>query len=155
MTDPFRNVVGSVDDPVEQWPYEALVSTIERGTLKDWRPILTAISRSPWGVVARQVEDFLSYESPYGVGPLLRRRIERARREAGERERQTAAARVRAMVEASGLSREEFAREIGTSPSRLSTYCTGRVSPSAALFVRMENVSAAGDARGLIDRDRE
>lgn len=99
MTDPFRNVVGSVDDPVEQWPYEALVSTIERGTLKDWRPILTAISRSPWGVVARQVEDYLSYESPYGVGPLLRRRIERARREAGERERQTAAEDARGLID--------------------------------------------------------
>lgn len=143
MTDPFRNVVGSAADPVEQWPYEALVSTIERGTLRDWVPILRAISRSPWGGVARQVEDYLAYESPYGVGPLLRRRIEAARGAAEEGERAAAAARVRALVEESGLSREEFARGIGTSPSRLSTYCTGRVSPSAALLVRMEKVSAA------------
>lgn len=136
----FRNVEGSPDLPVDQWPYEALVAAIERGTLRDWLPILAAIRRSPWGVVARRVEAYLGYESPYGVGPLLRRAVAAARRDAESAERAVVAGRVRELVARSGRSREEFAREIGTSRSRLSTYCTGRVAPAATLLVRMERV---------------
>lgn len=141
MSIAFRNVEGSPDQPVETWPYEALVAAIERGTLRDWMPILRAIRRAPWGVVARQVEAYLGYASPYGVGPLLRRTIDSARRRAEADEKQVVAARVRDLVERSGLSREEFAREIGTSRSRLSTYCSGKVVPAATLLVRMERVA--------------
>lgn len=141
MSEPFRNVLGSAGQPVEQWPYEALVAAIERGTLGDWIPIIRAIQQAPWGLVARQVEDYLGYAQPYGVAPLLRSTIERARTAAEASERQAAAARVRDLVARSGLSREEFASRIGTSRSRLSTYCTGRVTPSAALLIRMERVA--------------
>ncbi|MBB2890810.1 XRE family transcriptional regulator [Flexivirga oryzae] len=79
MSEPFRNVLGSAGQPVEQWPYEALVAAIERGTLGDWVPIIRAIDQAPWGSVARQVEDYLGYAQPYGVAPLLRSTIERAR----------------------------------------------------------------------------
>jgi transcriptional regulator with XRE-family HTH domain len=48
---------------------------------------------------------------------------------------------VAALVRASGLTRAEFASRIGTSASRLSTYVTGKVTPSAALLVRMRDVS--------------
>jgi len=137
----FRNVEGSPHQPVEEWPYEALVATIERGTLNDWLPIIRAIGAAPWGVVARQVEEYLEYASPYGVGPLLRRTIDKARAEREGDERREVAARARAAVERSGLSRAEFARAIGTSRSRLSTYCSGSVVPSAALLVRMERVA--------------
>jgi transcriptional regulator with XRE-family HTH domain len=41
----------------------------------------------------------------------------------------------------SRLSRAEFASRIGTSPSRLSTYVTGKVTPSAALLVRMRRTA--------------
>lgn len=41
-----------------------------------------------------------------------------------------------ASVAASGLSRGEFAVEMGTSQSRLSTYLAGKVVPAAALLVR-------------------
>jgi transcriptional regulator with XRE-family HTH domain len=47
---------------------------------------------------------------------------------------------------ASGLSRAEFAARIGTSPSRLSTYATGKVVPSAAMLVRMRRQASAGTA---------
>lgn len=46
----------------------------------------------------------------------------------------------------SGLSRAEFASRVGTSASRLSTYVSGRVTPSAALLLRMRRVA---DARHL------
>jgi DNA-binding transcriptional regulator YiaG len=106
-------------------------------------PIIREVRRLPWGSVARQVETYLGYTAPYGVGPLLRRAVASARHDAEAEERAIVAGRVGEFVERSGLSRAEFAREIGTSRSRLSTYCTGSVSPSAALLVRMERVSRA------------
>lgn len=138
MTTAFRNVEGSAAMPVERWPYEALVAAIERGTLRDWLPLIRAIERSPWGAVARRVEEYLGYASPYGVGPLLRRTVSRARAAAEAHEREVVADRVRSLVRRSGLSNEEFARGIGTSRSRLSTYASGKVTPAATLLVRME-----------------
>ena len=93
--------------------------------------------------MARQVEDYLSYEQPYGVGPLLTRAIARARRQAEAAERAQVAEEVRQLVEQSGLSLTEFASRMGTSVSRLSTYRSGRVTPSAALMTRMRRVSGS------------
>lgn len=143
MSVAFRNVEVALAAPVEQWPYEAIVTAIERGSLADWVPIARAIRRSPWGIVARQVQDFLGYARPYGVGPLLARAIVRARRDRARDERDEVAAMVGACIAGSGLSRAAFAREIGTSPSRLSTYESGKVVPSAALLLRMTRVSGA------------
>lgn len=139
----FRNVEGSPEAPVEQWPYEALAATIERGTLRDWLPIIRAIQDSPWGTVARRVESYLGYAAPYGVGPLLGRAITRARAGAQAREREVVAEEVRSLIRRSGLSSERFAQAIGTSRSRLSTYASGKVVPAATLLVRMRAVAGA------------
>lgn len=149
MTDTFRNVNGSSRLPVEQWPYEALVSAIERGTLADWLVLIRAIESSPWGPVARAVEAYLGYEHPYGVGPLLKRAIGNARASADRRERDAVAESVRSLIRQSGLSMDQFARAIGTSRSRLSTYASGKVVPAATLLVRMQNLA---DAAGAAER---
>ena len=99
----FRNVDVDPSAPVERWPYEAIVTVIERGTLEDWLILIRAITADPWGPVARQVEDYLSYEQPYGVGPLLTRAIARARRQAEATERALVAEEVGQLVEQSGL----------------------------------------------------
>jgi hypothetical protein len=138
----FRNV-DVADDRVEAWPYEALVTAIERGTIGDWARIGRAIGAEPWGEVARQVEEYLEYADEPGVGPLLRRRIARARAQREQAEREAVAAEVRGHVARSGLSREQFARRIGTSRSRLSTYCSGRVTPSATMLLRMRRQADA------------
>jgi DNA-binding transcriptional regulator YiaG len=75
-------------------------------------------------------------------------RVYRARQE--ERERLLVAREIRRLVAVSGLSQREFASYVGTSPSRLSTYATGKVVPSAALLVRMK-----GAARMLAERPRD
>ncbi|MGL5816485.1 MAG: helix-turn-helix domain-containing protein [Phycicoccus sp.] len=138
MTRPaFRNVDADPSAPVETWPYEALVAAIERGTIGAWVRITGAIDREPWGDVARQVEEYLSYASPHGVGPLLHRAIARSRAQADARERDEVAAEVAGLVERTGLPVAEVARRIGTSRSRLSTYRSGRVVPSATLLVRL------------------
>lgn len=141
----FRNVDAAPDDDVSTWPYEALVTAIDRGLVPDWRPIFTEIRRSPWGQTARRVERYLVYREPDGVGTLFRLAIERARDDRERAEREEVARRVRAAVDRSGLPAGEFARLVGTSPSRLSTYVTGRVTPSAALMLRIES-QAAGRA---------
>jgi DNA-binding transcriptional regulator YiaG len=93
--------------------------------------------------VARGIEEVLTYSRPYGVAEAMERVISDARREVVAAERATVAAEVTRLVERSGLSRAEFATMVGTSPSRLSTYITGKVTPSAALMVRMSRVADA------------
>jgi DNA-binding transcriptional regulator YiaG len=72
--------------------------------------------------------------------------LARARRRAEDEEREQVAAEVRDAIARSGLSRAEFASRIGTSSSRLSTYATGKVTPSASLMVRMRRVAAQGES---------
>ncbi|MEX1003812.1 MAG: helix-turn-helix transcriptional regulator [Acidimicrobiia bacterium] len=134
----FRNVDASPTDDVRTWPYEALVAVIDRGLVGDWRPIFTELRRSPWGKVARRVQQYLSYREPDGVSMLFALAIERARLDAEQEDRAEVAARVNAAVERSGLSNGDFARLVGTSASRLSTYLSGKVTPSAAMLVRIE-----------------
>ena len=142
MTVAFRNVDASPTDPVATWPYEGMVAVIERGLLADWQPLVVEIRLRPWGATARRVEAYLGYAEPSSATRLLELLLERARIDAERGERAEVAARVRAAVEASGLTAAAFAAAIGTSPSRLSTYATGRVVPSATLLVRMERVAA-------------
>lgn len=133
----FRNVDVDPGSPVDSWPYEAIVTLIERGTIGDWRILTTAIDDDPWGPVARQVEDYLSYERPYGVAPLLERAIARARMQAEARERSAVSDEVTELIKRSGLSVSALAARVGTSRSRLSTYRSGAVVPSAGMVHRL------------------
>lgn len=137
----FRNVDASPDDPVSGWPLEGIQTALERGGLSHWRRLAEAIQAQPWGPVARRVEEVLTYSRPYGVAMTMERVIAGARESAKESERDAVAAEVDRLVRASGLSRAEFASRVGTSASRLSTYVTGKVTPSAALLVRMRNAA--------------
>jgi DNA-binding transcriptional regulator YiaG len=138
----FRNVDVSPDEPVSNWPLEAIQTALERGGLSQWRRLATAVRAQPWGPVARQIEEVLSYDRPYGVAELMERVIADARKRVVTAERAAVAAEVAELVESSGLSRAEFAAMVGTSPSRLSTYITGKVTPSAALMLRMSRLGA-------------
>lgn len=141
MTVNFRNVQASPTDDVRTWPYEALVTTIDRGLVGDWKPIFAEVRRSPWGEVARRVERYLAYREPDGVSVLFRLAIEHARAAMDENHRAEVAARVRDAVTRSGLTQAAFAELVGTSASRLSTYLRGKVTPSAAMLVRIERAA--------------
>lgn len=136
----FRNVDVSPEDPVSDWPLEAIQTALERGGLEHWRRLGKEIQADPWGPVARRAEEVLTYSRPYGVANLMERLITRAREAAERSEREMVAAEVSQLIRESGLSRAAFASQIGTSPSRLSTYATGKVTPSAALLLRMRRV---------------
>jgi DNA-binding transcriptional regulator YiaG len=137
----FRNVDASPDDPVSDWPLEAIQTALERGGLSHWRRLARDIQVDPWGPVARRVEEVLTYSRPYGVANLMERLISQAREAIERSEREAVAAEVKELISRSGLTRGEFASRIGTSPSRLSTYATGKVTPSAALLIRLRRVA--------------
>ena len=139
----FRNVDASPREPVAGWPLEAIQTALERGGLGYWRRLAAAIEAAPWGPVARDVEEVLTYSRPYGVAETMERVIEQARSDSEAAERAAVATEIQRLIEESGLSRRAFATHIGTSTSRLSTYATGRVVPSAALLVRMRSVAEA------------
>ena len=145
MTLHLRNVEVGPDEPLESWPYEALVTLIERAGVNDLARLTKAVGSDPWGPVARQVEAYLSYANPAGIGPLLARRIERARADTEAAERAAVAGEVAELIARSGLTLGEFATRIGTSRSRLSTYRSGSVTPSAALLLRMQRVAQRAD----------
>lgn len=139
----FRNVDASPDDPVDTWPFEGILAAVERGTLPDWRRLAAAIVAEPWGQVAHEVGEAIRLSRPYGTSTLLESVIKNARRAAAEAERLQVATEIHSLVERSGLSSQDFARHIGTSPSRLSTYMSGKVTPSAALMIRMRRAAGA------------
>lgn len=138
----FRNITASVDDPVETWPFEGILAAVERGTLPDWRRLAAAIRADPWGPVAQQVLEAVELSRPYGTTELLTTVIERARHEAAQAEREQVADEIRGLVARSGLSQQDFALRLGTSRPRLSTYMTGKVTPSASLMIRMRRITA-------------
>ena len=137
----FRNVNASPADPVSDWPQEAIQTALERGGLEDWRRLATAIQGDPWGPVARRLEEVLTYSRPYGIAVAFERVIEDVRGAAEAAERERVAAEIRELVAQSGLSQAEFASRLGTSASRFSTYANGKVTPSAALLLRMRRVA--------------
>jgi DNA-binding transcriptional regulator YiaG len=145
----FRNVTASPDDPVESWPFEGILAAVERGTLPDWRRLAKAIQADPWGPVAQQVLEAVRLSHPYGTTELLEGVVGRARELAADSERTEVASEVRKLVDGSGLSQQDFAERIGTSRSRLSTYMSGKVVPSAALVVRMRRVARRAPTKQL------
>ena len=146
----FRNIDASPNDPVETWPFEGILAAVERGTLPDWRRLAAAIRADPWGPVAQQVVEAIRLSRPYGTAELLQGVVTRARELAIDSEREEVAAEVRDLAARSGLSRQDFAERIGTSRSRLSTYISGKVVPSATLMVRMRR--AAHHASEMVTR---
>lgn len=137
----FRNVDADPSDPVESWPVEGIQAAMERGSLTDYRRVVAAIHRDPWGDVARRVEHVLGYTAPYGSAALMRRAIARARAQRDADARAEVAALLRRAVSDSSLTQAAFARRLGTSASRLSTYLSGEVTPSASLLVRAQRLA--------------
>ena len=130
----FRNLDVSSEEPVARWGVEGIVTAIDRGGLQHWRRIADAVRRDPDGPVLADLSEALEIAESSGVTAALRRVVERIRGGEGY----DVAQRVRSAIRRSNLTATDFARMIGTSGSRLSTYATGAVTPSAALLQRIE-----------------
>jgi len=137
----FRNIDASPDDPVQTWPFEGVLAALERGGLPEWRRLAQAIGDQPWGQVARYVEQAVAMAHPFGVSEVMTDLIAEARQGAEAAERAAVVAEVRELVARSGRTQAQFAARMGTSASRLSTYASGAVVPSATLMVRMRRAA--------------
>ena len=60
-----------------------------------------------------------------------------------DQDTQAVTERLGAAVATSGLSMRQFAHALGTSPSRYSSYRSGKVAPSAAFLLRAERIAEA------------
>jgi len=137
----FRNIDATPSDPVTNWGVEGLLAAIDRGSLPHWRRIAAAIREDPWGPVAADLEQALRLAEDVGVRATLGRVLAQAREDADASARAEVQRRLLALVNASGLTAAQFAQRLGTSASRMSTYLSGKVVPSAALLVRSETVA--------------
>jgi DNA-binding transcriptional regulator YiaG len=138
----FRNIDVDPSAPVEEWGFEGLLAAVDRGQPADWSRIAAAVHRDPWGTVARLLEDeVLDAAEDSGVAGALRANIALQRSRAEQGEREEVRRELAALVEASGLSQGAFAQRLGTSRTRLNTYLSGRVVPSATVLVRARSVS--------------
>ena len=131
----FRNITATPDDPVVDWGPEGVLTALERGGLVPIAKLARAALADPQGEVAGWVlEAAACTDRP--IAGLLAQRIREARDPAAE-----VARRVRDAIARSGLSLRAFAPLCGTSPSRLSTYATGKTIPVAGVLLRIERAS--------------
>lgn len=140
MTLKFRNLTVSPSDPVDQWGFEGLLTAVERGDINDWHRIAEALRRDPRGKVATELPEVVDAAENLAIPSLLQRILRRSLEESEAQDRQEVVDELRRHLCESGLSRAEFAARLGTSQSRLSTYLTGKVVPSAAVLVRARRV---------------
>jgi DNA-binding transcriptional regulator YiaG len=139
----FRNIHATPDDPVTAWGFEGLLAAIERGGMKLWDRVAAEVRQHPYGKVARLLEDeVIAALSHEGERELFRQILRRARQRWEQDARAEVATRLRSLLERSGLKQREFATQLGTSASRLSTYLNGKVTPGADLLVRAERLGS-------------
>ncbi|MDR2565376.1 MAG: helix-turn-helix domain-containing protein [Bifidobacteriaceae bacterium] len=137
----FRNVDASPLDPVETWPQEGFRAAIERGYLADWARVANAVRAEPYGAAAANLADVLRYVDASPAAVLLAEILKKARAQADREDAQAVAADIRALVAGSGLTQTEFARRLGTSRTRLSTWVNGRVTPGSATLRRIRRLA--------------
>ena len=133
----FRNLRVTPEAPVEQWTSEGILTAIERGSLSDWRRVAAAVRRIPEGAVAQSLAEALEITESTGVASAMGRILEDAKLTESDR----VSRRIRELVRRSGLSQTEFATHLHTSQSRLSTYMSGSVTPSAVIMARIERIA--------------
>lgn len=121
-----------------------LARLIREGNARSWRAALAPVAANPWGPYGEHLARLATEARLPLVARWLIdcRKVYRLRQE--EQERLTIAREIRRLIAISGCSQRQFAAYVGTSPSRLSTYATGKVTPSAAMLLRIQRA-----ARGL------
>jgi DNA-binding transcriptional regulator YiaG len=143
----LRHVDVTPGTHLREWPAEALETLLDRGTITDWRALAAEIGASPWGTVARTVEQIANWREHGAVDRLMLAVIERARERVVRRGRERYAAEIRALRQSTGLSMRAFAALAGTSAARLSDYENGRTSPTTDVLARLEHAAGLAAAQ--------
>lgn len=106
-----------------------------------WRGQAALIAANPWGPYPIELERMLREAGLTVPADRAADCAELYRRRTEKHERMEIARFIRQAVESSGMLQRDFAKLIGTSASRLSTYMSGGVTPSAAMMLRIARVS--------------
>ena len=133
----FRNIWVSPSAPVDQWGVEGLGIALERGDLADWRRIADAVRHDPQGGVAADLVEAIELADDAPAAIMLQQVLAEARDPS-----RVVARRLRTDVRRTGLTISAFAELLGTSRSRLSTYLSGKVTPSAAVALRSHQLGS-------------
>lgn len=141
MTGPVRHVDFEPRTAVDSWPAEAIEALLDRGGVDEWHTLATEIRRSPWGRVARIVDQIVGWHDHGSVDVLMGSITEAARADVAERGRRRYAAHVRALRQITGYSLREFASLAGTSAARLSAYERGLTAPTTEVLGRLEHAA--------------
>jgi DNA-binding XRE family transcriptional regulator len=136
----FRNVDVDPSTSPDGWPFEAILTVIERGVVSDWRRLARAIVAQPWGPCAQAVDTIIGWGENYGVDALFEEILRQAREAADREARAAYGRRIRDERERRGLSLREFAPLIGTSAQRLSSYERGQVAPTVTILGRIDRL---------------
>ena len=127
--------------PVEFWPTSAIRAALDNDDLDVWQRIVAAIKRDPFGRTARQVEEVLETEQPYGVSAALAEVLEKAREHLEANECAEVARHIRQLLERSGRGAPEFASRIGVPIEEFTGFLDAATTPSASLMIRMRRLS--------------
>ena len=126
--------------PIPRSP-EALRLVVDGHGVDAWRRVLANVSGNPWGPHVALLADLARAADL----PVLAQAIEACARVYRKRleddERLAVAREIRRLVATSGLSQRQFAKHVGTSAPRMSTYSNGVVTPSAAMMLRISKTS--------------
>lgn len=127
----FRNLNTTQDDPVISWGTEGILTAMERGNLRHWFKILESADDP---AVLSQIEEALTLCSSVAVRNWFKLKLRRR----SATPNQLVAERLSIALALSGFNQQEFANQLGTSASRLSSYLSGTTVPSAAFLLRAE-----------------
>lgn len=142
---PWLIVVGISDPRLRRrqpWS-EHLDRLLETESIADWRALVAPVAANPWGPAADRLVELARQTRRDDVARAVQqfRVVYRERQE--QREREYVGLEIRRLVAISGLTQRDFAAYVGTSASRLSTYVSGKVTPSAAMLLRIRRAAHA------------
>jgi DNA-binding transcriptional regulator YiaG len=128
-----------------------LLTVFRDGDVLTWRALAGATRAEPWSGAIDKHMAMLDPEaqaaelrSLQAVSAMIRRIVE-------DDERAAIASHIRNAIAETGLTQREFAALVGTSSSRLSTYATGAVTPSAAMLLRINRAARRARRGDLAD----
>jgi hypothetical protein len=116
---------------------------IETQGVTAWRRLLANVAANPWGPAAKHLAELALSAELAVPAQVIEDCVRIYRKRAEDAERLEVANEIRRIVATSGYSQRQFAKHVGTSAPRLSTYVNGVVTPSASMLLRMNKFAAS------------
>ncbi|UMG91150.1 helix-turn-helix transcriptional regulator [Nocardioides sp. TF02-7] len=130
--------------PSRRQPWsDHLERLVESHSVADWRALVAPVALNPWGPAADRLVELARRTARDDVARAVQQFQVVYRERQEQREREHVALEIRRLVAISGLTQRDFAAYVGTSASRLSTYISGKVTPSAAMLLRIRRAAHA------------